>query len=205
MGKCLSWRLTLPTFGAASGVSSVSSVCQFVLDVVHDVAVDGLVVVGIHHQKTVQRVTVLGGVHLGFHDVVAHVREEAADAREQVRFVLRIDQHLQAFADAAQARLDDGFVAVHAMCQHARVPRDLVRFVAQEIVGVELGPQQFVHFGMNGVQGERLGCALTDLAHLVGDLAAGQEAPGRIVEVFQQLAPSRHSRLWRWCRECRQP
>ena len=96
-------------------------------------------------------------MHLGFHDVVTHVGEETANACEQIGLVRSIDEYLQAFADAAQTGFDDGQFAVHAMRQQPCMPGDFMRFMAQEIFGVQLCPQQFVDFWADGVQAQRLG------------------------------------------------
>ena len=58
-----------------------------------------------HDQEGVERVAVARRVDLRVEDVEAGAVEVAADAREQVLLVGRVDQHLQAFADRREARL----------------------------------------------------------------------------------------------------
>jgi hypothetical protein len=115
--------------------------------------------------------------------------EVAADAREQVRLVLDVDGHLQAFADRRQAALDDRLVAVEAVVQRARLPGDVGGVVAQEVGHVELLPQRFVGVGRQAVQaqrGQRLVLAVLQFA--VGRMRlAAQHAQGHAVQVFEQL------------------
>ena len=81
------------------------------------------------------------GVDARIGDAVIDLLEIAADTREQVALVARIDHHLQSFAYGRQARFYHRPVGVDAVVQGARLPGNILCVVAQEIGHIELAPQ----------------------------------------------------------------
>ena len=157
----------------------------------------------------VERVAVARRVDLGVEDAKPALVEVAADAREQVRLVGRVDQHLQAFADRRQARAHDRLARCSTWrVQRARVPGDLAGVVAQEVADVERAPTAAL-VCLDGSAyrlqlRQRLALARLDLGVAVRARAA-QRAQRQRGTGPRAACPSRRSTPSGWCRGCRPP
>jgi len=135
IGKCFNGRLMRPPAEMSAPVQG-DTLCQFVLDVVHDVAVGGFdgaaSMIWKRSAHSRGACMILASTIVKFHP-----REEVTDAGEQRALVRTVDQHLQAFAGPAQSCLDDRRRAndLNASCR--RMPGDLLWFVVEEIALVE--------------------------------------------------------------------
>src|SRR5204862_5423143 len=135
------------------------------------------------------RVAIARGVDLRLDDIEAGALEVAADAREQRLAVGRVDHDLQAFAERRQARAHHGRFAVHPVVQVARLPGNLLRVVAQEVGGVEAGPEAVLYRVGQRVQAQQaggLGLLFRDIG-VQGRRFTGENAPRRAEQVLQQL------------------
>ena len=98
-----------------------------------------------HHDESVERIAVARRVDLRFRDVEGRAIEVAADAGEKRLAVLRIDHHLQAFAERRKARLHHRLLGIDAVVEVPRMPGDLLSVVAQEVGDVEACPEPIFH------------------------------------------------------------
>ena len=96
------------------------------------------------------------GVDLGVQDVEAGGIEVAADAREEVGPVGRIDQHLQALAHGRGRARTTGTVVSDMAPQRPCVPGQLGRVVAGKVADRQRLPQRRLGAGQHGVQRQGL-------------------------------------------------
>ena len=178
-----------PRLGSGSGPVASSAIAELRLDVRDQVAQERLEVRA-DDEEGVERVADRRRVHLGVEDVEVGAVEVAAGAREQVLPVGRVDQHLQADAERADAGAHDRLGRVDAVDQRARVPGDLARVVAREVAELEGAPERHLDRAGQHRQVEeqaRLELGRLDLGVEVGPRAA-EGAQGQAVEVFEELA-----------------
>ena len=130
------------------------------------------------------------GMHLGVEDVEVRGVEVAAQPREQVDVVGRIDQNLQTFAERRRPCLDDRQRRVDSASEKARMPGDLVGVVASEVADVERLPQgvfQALGYRMQMQKAARRLFAAGDLGSLIR-LGAAQCAQRQAIQILEQLA-----------------
>ena len=104
----------------------------------------------------VERVAVIGRVDARIENRKTRVVKVAADAREQVNLVGRVDDHLQPLAGRGRAGAHDGQALADMARKLPRMPGDIGRVVAHEIAHIERVPQGLVRLKRLAVQRQQL-------------------------------------------------
>ena len=153
------------------------------------VAVVNTTIDEVHDLKTVQRITMPGGVNFGFENGVLDTGEETANSGEQIRAAGRVDQHLDAFAGRRKARPDHGIGVVSASPQHAGLPGHVAGFEAGEIAFIHVLPQVIGCCFRQAIQRKIDPCFLLLVGHVGHGLFTVRELSAcRVIQIFQQLA-----------------
>src|SRR6185295_7130150 len=114
---------------------------QLEFEVADRLAITGVWVGRVMHDKGVERITVPRRMDLGFENRELSPAEKSANARKKLLLVGQIDHQLQPGAVARESRLDDWLLAVDPVIQLPRMPGDVAGAVPLEIDDVQTLPQ----------------------------------------------------------------